>query len=192
VIRRLGRGDWTPRTTHPTLLAVQLVALWQAGLRGLDYVGGTVAGLDRAAGNPLYGWLLYASTVLVLAGLAAHRGGPVILGHALLGSWYLGLGVDTLRAVDLNGYLTGGLLLGGVGAWALVDGTSWPHRFAGVAGMLLGQWLLVEGLGVDYRAGTGLIAAGLLHGTLAVGTFVLWQRQRLRRVVDDERAPGAD
>jgi hypothetical protein len=192
VIRRIGRGDWTPRATHPILLAVQLIALWQAALRGLDYTGGTVAGLDRAAGDPLYGWLLYGSTVLVLVGLAIGRGAPIILGHALLGSWYLGLGRDTLAstsAFDLD-VLTG-ITVGGLGTYALLSVKSrWGYRLAGVAGMLLGQAILVDGLGGDYRTGTGLVAAGLLHGILAVGTFVLWQRQRLRRVVDDEQAPG--
>jgi hypothetical protein len=51
--------------------------------------------------------------------------------------------------------------------------------------MLAGQGLLVDALGVDYRTSTGLIASGLVHGALAVGTFVLWQRERLTRYVDD-------
>lgn len=184
-------GDWSPRASHPTLLAVQLVALWQAGLRGLDYAGGVREGLDVFAGNPLYGWLLYGSTVLVLVGLAIRRGGPVILGHALLGSWYFGLGVDTLASTStlLRPDVLLGLVVSGLGAYALLGRSRLVYRFLGVAGMLAGQAILVTGLGGDYRAGTGLVAAGLLHGTLAVGTFVLWQRQRLRRVVDDERAP---
>lgn len=193
MIRRLGRGDWTPRATHPFLLAMQLVALWQAGLRGLDYAGGTSAGLDASAGDPVYGWLLYGSTILVLAGLAIRRGGPVILGHALLGSWYLGLGVDTLTTTStlVDPGTAAGLLFGGFGAVALLtERARLPVRLLGVAAMLLGQVLLVAGLGGDYRAGTGLVAGGLLHGTLAVGTFVLWQRQRLRRVVVDERSPN--
>lgn len=180
-------GDWSPRATHPTLLALQLVALWQAGLRGLDYVGGVREGLDVFAGDPLYGWLLYASTILVLAGLAIRRGGPVILGEALLGSWYLGLGVDTLASTStvLRLDVLAGLVVSGLGAYALLGGSRLGYRFLGVAGMLAGQAILVDGLGGDYRAGTGLVAGGILHGTLAVGTFVLWQRQRLRRVVDE-------
>jgi len=183
-------GDWRPRLTHPTLLTIQLVALWQAGLRGLDYAGGTVAGLDRAAADPAYGWLLYGSTVLVLLGLAIHRAGPVILGHALLGSWYLGLGVNTLTSTShlRFGVLTG-LVASAAGVYALLAASRWPYRLLGVAGMLAGQALLVVGLGGDYRAGTGLVAAGILHATLAVGTFILWQRQRLRRRVEDDRAP---
>lgn len=190
VIRRLGRGDWTPRSTHPFLLALQLVTLWQAGLRGLDYAGGTVDGLDASAGDPAYGWLLYGSTVLVLLGLALRRAGPVILGHALLGSWYLGLGADTLASTShlRLGVLTG-LAVSALGAYVLLTGSRWPYRLLGVAGMLAGQAILVDGLGGDYRVGTGLVAAGVLHGIFAVGTFVLWQRQRLRRSVEDDRAP---
>lgn len=189
VIRQFGRGDWSPRATHPTLLVVQLVTLWQAGLRGLDYVGGVQAGLDRAAAEPVYGWLLYGSTILVLLGLALRRGAPVVLGHALLGSWYLGLGADALG--ELPGR-TGwaGLAVSALGVWALLaHDLSTLYRIAGVLAMLGGQALLVADLGGDYRTATGLLAAGLLHGAIAVGTFVLWQRQRLRRVVDDERAP---
>lgn len=190
-MRRIGRGDWRPRTSHPYLLALQLVALWQAALRGLDYTGGIEGGLDAEAADPAYGWLLYGSAILALLGLAARRGGPVILGHALLGSWYLGLGVDTLASTSslVSGGAPVGLLIGAAGTYALLASDRWAYRLVGVAAMLLGQVILVDGLGGDYRVGTGLVAMGLLHGTIAVGTFVLWQRQRLRRVVEDDRAP---
>jgi hypothetical protein len=191
VIYRLA-GDWSPRSTHPTLLAIQLVVLWQAGLRGLDYADGTVGGLDHAAGNPLYGWLLYASTALVLLGLAIRRGGPVILGHALLGSWYLGLGWDALLDLGVSpGRSTvAGVASAALGVWVLLDKRSRTgFRLLGVGAMLAGQYLVVTDLAGDYRTGTGLLSAGVQHGILAVGTFVLWQRQRLRRVVEDDRAP---
>jgi hypothetical protein len=183
------RGDWQPRRTHPILLALQLVTLWQAALRGLDYVGGVTAGLDARAADPAYGWLLYGSAVLVLLGLAIRRGGPVILGHALLASWYAGLGVTALGGLvvvfDLRVLL--GLVFGGLGTAALLsDRFRTPTRLAGVAAMLLGQVAIVAGLGVDYRAGTGLVAGGAQHAVLAVGTFLLWQRDRLRRQVEHE------
>src|SRR5205085_1324607 len=122
------RGDWTPSTSAPVLLTLQLVLLWQVGLRGLDYVrAGAHPALDASVADPLLGWLLYGAAILVLIGLAVRRAAPVILGQALL-----------------------------VGA-----------------------------LGVDYRTSTGLLASGLVHGALAVGTFVLWQRDRLTRYLDD-------
>jgi hypothetical protein len=82
-----------------------------------------------------------------------------------------------------------GLGFGGLGTVVLLsDRFRTPIRLAGVAAMLLGQAVIVVGLGVDYRAGTGLVAGGVQHATLAVGTFVLWQRDRLRRVVEHEPA----
>ncbi len=183
------RGDWQPRRTHPILLAVQLVTLWQAGLRGLDYAGGVAAGLDARAADPVYGWLLYGSTVLVLLGLAIRRGAPVILGHALLASWYAGLGVATLGGIGAvaDWRVLLGLAFGGLGVAALLtDQFRTPVRLAGAGAMLLGQAAIVVGLGADYRTGTALLSGGLQHTVIAVGTFVLWQRDRLRRLVDHE------
>jgi hypothetical protein len=186
---RLTRGDWQPRRTHPVLLAIQLVALWQAGLRGLDYLDGIDRGLDVNAGDPAYGALLYGSTILVLAGLAIRRGVPVILGHALLASWYTGLGVAALGgiAVVLDWRVLLGLAFAALGVAVLL---STRHglllRLAGVVAMLAGQAAVVVGLGADYRTGTGLIAGGLQHAILAVGTLLLWQRDRLRRAVEHE------
>jgi hypothetical protein len=190
-VTRLARGDWQPRRTHPVLLAVQLVVLWQAGLRGLDYAGGIDAGLDAGAADPVYGWLLYGSTVLVLAGLAIRRGVPVILGHALLASWYAGLGVAALGADALLDWRTlGGLAFGGCGlAVLLASRHGLLLRVAGLGAMLLGQAAVVVGLGVDYRTGSGLLSAGVQHAILAVGTVILWQRDRLRRVVEREPDP---
>ncbi len=186
---RTVRGDWQPRRTHPVLLALQLVTLWQAGLRGLDYAGGVGAGLDARAADPVYGWLLYGSTIVVLAGLAIRRGAPVILGHALLASWYAGLGVAVLGglAAVVDPLVLGGLAFGAAGVAALLsDQFRTPVRLAGAGAMLLGQAAVVVGLGGDYRTGTALLAGGLQHTVLAVGTFVLWQRDRLRRVVEHE------
>jgi hypothetical protein len=183
------RGDWQPRQTSPVLLSLQLVTLWQAALRGLDYAGGVGTGLDAGAAEPAYGWLLYGSTILVLLGLAIRRGVPVILGHALLASWYAGLGVTALGGIGavLDWRVGVGLALGGIGVAALLtERHRTPIRLAGVAAMLLGQAALVAGLGTDYRTGTGLVSGGVQHAILAVGTLVLWQRDRLRRVVDRE------
>ncbi len=183
------RGDWQPRRTHPVLLALQLVTLWQAGLRGLDYAGGVGAGLDARAADPVYGWLLYGSTVLVLLGLAVRRGAPVILGHALLAAWYTGLGVAVLGGLGriLDPLVLGGLVFGALGiAGLLSERSRTPVRLAGVLAMLLGQAAIVVGLGGDYRTGTALLSGGLQHAVLAVGTFVLWQRTRLARQVESE------
>jgi hypothetical protein len=149
------------------------------------------AGLDSGVADAAYGWLLYGCAVLVLIGLAVRRGGPVILGHALLASWYAGLGVTSL-GIDLvlDWRVLLGLAFAGLGTVALLsDRYRTPVRVAGVAAMLLGQAAIVVGLGVDYRTGTALLSAAGQHAVLAVGTFVLWQRDRLRRVVEREPAP---
>jgi hypothetical protein len=183
------RGDWHPGQTAPVLLVLQLVLLWQVGLRGLDYVrAGTAPALDAAVASPLLGWLLYAAAVLVLIGLAARRAAPVILGEALVGAWYVGLGSETLHGLDapIEQLAAAGAVATSAAGVVLLLGRRGGllTRLAGVALMLGGQALLVEQLGVDYRTSTGLIASGFVHGALAVGTFVLWQRDRLRRYLD--------
>lgn len=183
------RGDWHPRAVAPVLLVLQLVLLWQVGLRGLDYVrAGTRPALDAGVASPLLGWFLYGAAVLVLIGLAARRAAPVILGEALIGAWYLGLGWASFGTLGQHldfGYAALAVAGSGFGAWLLIrDAGGLLTRFAGVVVMLAGQALLVDALGVDYRTSTGLVASGLTHGAIAVGTFVLWQRDRLRRYLD--------
>jgi hypothetical protein len=188
------RGDWHPGHTAPILLVLQLVLLWQVGLRGLDYVrAGTRPALDAGVASPLLGWFLYAAAVLVLTGLATRRAAPVILGEALVGAWYLGLGSATLHGLDtgVEQLLAAGSVATPIPGVALLLARrgGLPARLSGVALMLGGQALLVEQLGADYRTSTGLIASGLVHGALAVGTFILWQRDRLNRYLDSLLEP---
>jgi hypothetical protein len=188
------RGDWYPGHIAPVLLVLQLVLLWQVGLRGLDYVrAGAAPALDSGVASPLLGWLLYAAAVLVLTGLAVRRAAPVILGEALVGSWYLGLGWATLHTLTrpVEQLLAGCAVTTSIAGVILLLGHRGGilPRLAGVALMLAGQGALVHALGVDYRTSTGLVASGLVHGALAVGTFVLWQRDRLRRYLDSLLEP---
>jgi hypothetical protein len=182
------RGDWTPAASAPVLLTLQLVLLWQVGLRGLDYVrSGPHPALDASVADPVLGWLLYAAAIVVLVGLAVRRAAPVIIGEALIGAWYVGLGWTTLDDLGIRPGLAAVPALAGslAGVWLLLTPRRGiPARLAGVAAMLGGQVLLVGALGVDYRTSTGLLASGLVHGALAVGTFVLWQRERLSRYLD--------
>jgi hypothetical protein len=181
------RGDWTPATSAPILLALQLLLLWQVGLRGLDYVrGGFRPALDASAADPLLGWLLYGAAILVLTGLAVRRAAPVILGEALIGAWYVGLGWTTAGDLGIRPGIDAlpGIAASIAGVWLLLTRPGTITRLAGVAAMLGGQALLAVSLGVDYRTSTGLLASGLVHGVLAVGTFVLWQRERLSRLLD--------
>jgi hypothetical protein len=146
-----------------------------------------------ASPPPLLGWSLYAAAVLVLTGLAARRAAPVILGEALVGAWYLGLGWATLHGLNTPTeqlLATGAVAASGAGVVLLLARRGGLiTRLAGVALMLGGQALLVEQLGVDYRTSTGLLASGIVHGALAVATFVLWQRDRLSRYLDSLLEP---
>lgn len=184
-----GRPSWAPAHEAPTLLAIQLVTLWQAGMRGLDYLTGPGGpALDAAVDGPVAGLTLYIGVAVTVLGLAARRPGPVIAGHLLLGAWYLGLGgvafVDRLHPEPIT---WPGLALGAAGVWLVVRARSgMPTRLAGAAAMLAGQVMLAGGLLGDYRSGTGLAGAGLLHIAIAAGTFTLWQRRDLRAVVEAE------
>jgi len=173
------------------LLTVQLVTLWQAGFRGLDYLtapGGRAA-LDTAAADPLAGGMLYAGVLLALLGIAARLPGPAIAGHALLAAWYTGLGMVTLldgHTLTLAGVVGAGIGVTGVALVLHPRVRAAVRLLAGVPLMLGGQYVLAADLGSDYRTGTGLVGAGLLHAALAVGTFILWQRRELRQLVDRE------
>lgn len=212
-------GDWRPAAHSISLLVIQLVNLWQAWLRGRDYLrtgqgeGSALQAIETSVpgGITTWGWLLLASVALCILGLAGRWVGPVIIGHALLWALYTGLGVSVLGsvgvAVDID--TIAGAFLSVVGAWVMFrpdpdalarpDNSSvwWaPWRrvpafttgvrvLIGVPAMLLGQEYLVRGLADEFRSGTGLIAASLVHLTLALGTFVLWNRQRLAAVAED-------
>lgn len=195
------RGDWQP-TTNRALLLVQLVALFQAALRGTNYLSGdeepsaALAAVESAAAQPVWGGLFYGSVVLAVLGMALRYSPPIVLGHLLLFAWYAGLGgrviSANLDAIPPASYL--GLGIGAVGAWGLVSSrvTSAAVRmFVAVPLLLGGQWVLSAGLGDDYRTGTGLIGAGLLHLIIGVGVAVAVARRHLLRLVDQEQATAS-
>lgn len=196
----LRRSVWQP-TAAPALLAIQGIALFQAALRGADYIGGSdrptapsLAHVEQAASLPTWGWLFYGSAVLVLLGIAARHVAPVVLGHLLLFAWYAGMGFPILA--HTSGGAPHGLVavpLGVLGAWVVitrhVDST--PVRLAlGVPLMLAAHYLLADGLGSDYRTGTALVGAGLLHCTLALTAAVAAARQVLAVEVAREVPPA--
>lgn len=186
---RPAHSAWAPTREAPILLAVQLVTLWQAGFRALDYLTGSGApALDAAADGALAGVLLYAAVIATLAGIAMRRAPAIIAGHLLLAGWYLGVGGVTLMdRVEVDPHAVVGAAVAGVGAWLVLRLPSGPWaRTAGAVAMLAGQVLIAAALGGDYRTGTGLLGQGLTHGALAAGTFVLWQRRDLRAEVEAE------
>jgi len=193
-------GDWHPGRTNVPFLIIQLAALYQAALRGRDYLtprAGAVVDADglgvveQAAALTTWGWLFYGSAAVVLVGLAGRWSPLVIAGHAFLFAWYGGVAIGLLQAqgFDLSWRLLLGAILSGLGTWVILrrraPGAS-VRLLLGVPGMLVGQELMASGLGSDYRTGTGLMAAAIIHLTLAAGTWLLTQRQRLTAQVERE------
>lgn len=200
-LRAAFSSDWFLPRNNLALLVVQLVSLYQAAMRGRDYLtertGGEIAlqGLgtvDAAGSMQVWGWLFYGSAALALIGLAGRWAPVVIAAHAALFAWYGGIGIGLLQeqGIALNLSVITGMLCAVAGTWLVFRRT--PHSapirlLVGVPGMLVGQELMSAGLGTDYRTGTGLMAAGVMHLTIAAGTWLLWTRQQLAEQVEREQ-----
>lgn len=194
-------GDWVPGRQNAALLILQLIALYQAALRGRDYLtprdGHMIQlqglGMVDAAGSlQVWGWLFYVSAGLALVGLAGRWAPVVIVAHAALFAWYGGLGIGLLQeeGIHINLVVVLGMGLACLGTWVVFrrKAATAPIRLlVGVPAMLFGQELLSNGLGQDYRTGTGLVGAGLMHVTIAAGTWLLWKRQHLTAQVEREQ-----
>lgn len=190
--------DWVPGRHNAALMVMQLILLWQAGTRGLDYITPRSPSevLDVGLGGfafPLVVWgaLFYGFTVLTLIGLAARVAPVVITGHCALGAFYAAAGVNALLKdqVQVGWWVPLGFALSLVGlaiVFRRVGSTLVSRLLVGVPLMLVGQLIITQGLGQDYRTGTGLLAATLLHLTLAGGTWLIWTRQHLRQQVERE------
>jgi len=201
VLAPLSPGDWVPGRHNAALLTVQLVALYQAALRGRDYLeprtGDQIRlqnlGVVEAAGSlHVWGLLFYATAAIALVGLAGRWAVVVIAAHALIFAWYVGVGFGLLQAQGINvtPSVVAGMLCAGAGTWLVFrrrPPSAVVRLIVGVPAMLVGQELMASGLGQDYRTGTGLMAAGVMHLSIAVGTWLLWQRQRLVRQVEQEQ-----
>jgi hypothetical protein len=195
-VNLLRAGDWQPGGVSPALLVIQLAATLQAALRGLDYwhpagpVPPTLALVESAAPPHVWAALMGGSAVVVLLGLAGRWPAVMILGHLLLAAVYLGVGVPVLAASAV-GPLTAALLAvggGALGTWALVHGwvRDLPARLLAVLLMCGAVILLSRTLGTDYRTGTGLLSAGVLHTALALGVWVGTLRRRLTPQAEEE------
>lgn len=194
-------GDWIPGRHNVALLVIELIALYQAALRGADYLtprsNGEInlqgLGVVEAAGSlHVWGWLFYVSAAAALVGLAGRWAPVVIIAHTSLFAWYSGIGIGLLQAegIHITPSVIAGLVLAITGTWLVFrrHAASAPIRLLiGVPAMLVGQGLMSSGLGQDYRTGTGLLGAGALHLTIAAGTWLLWKRQRLTVQVEQEQ-----
>jgi hypothetical protein len=189
-------GTWQPGGVSPALLAVQLVATFQAALRGLDYLRhpaapppGVLAVVESAAPPAVWGGLLCGSAVTVLLGLAGRWPAVLILGHALLAAVYVGVGAPVLASSAVGPLTTGVLAVAGaaLGTWTLVSTRApggLPARLLAVVLMTGAVISLAQVLGFDYRTGTGLIGGGAIHASLAVGVIVGTLRRRAAELVE--------
>jgi hypothetical protein len=187
-------GDWKPGAVSPALLTVQLVATFQAALRGLDYWRGTgptppaLALVESAAPPTVWAALLMGGSALVLVGLAGRWASTLIVAHLLLAAVYIGVGAPVLAASSV-GPLTLGLSVvaaAAAGTWGLLRHPSGVVRAAAVPVMLSALIGASTALGSDYRTGTGLVGAGLIHAALAAGVALGTVRRRAAEAVELE------
>lgn len=189
-------GDWRPGGVSPALLIIQLAVTLQAALRGLDYwhpsgpVPPSLAAVEDAAPPVVWAGLFCGSALIVLIGLAGRWPAALILGHLMIGSVYLGVGVPVLAAsaVGPAGLLLLTLCGGALGTWALVHSrvTCLPTRLTAVLLMTGCAVLLGQTLGTDYRTGTGLVSGGVVHAALALGVWIGTLRRRLTPIAEEE------
>ncbi len=194
--RRLGylnEGMWVPHRTNWLVLTVQLLLTVQAASRGMDYVqrrpsegeGAIPAALsvvEAAAPLPLWGAGLLLAAGLVFAGLFGGWTAPIITGHGLLAALYgafsYGLGNQTRLESGPAVLLGVALMLPaaalGVSRW---QRRAWLRFTAAIGLLVVGGWITADGLGYDFRTGTGLLVAGLCHTAFAVGVaFIAYRR----------------
>lgn len=204
------RGPWRPGNSNPVLLIAQVILLWTAAQRGLDYVNlppqevrepaGTAAlrGIEADIPLVILGLAFLIPAGFAFFGLATGWAKPLSLGHLFVGAAYLVLGVTFLRDLPISAWwlaLTGSVLLV-LAAVLLVADIRWlPDIIAlplGVLAMLSGGWLASLGLGYGYRTGNGFLGVAALHFVFGFGTQILARREaRLRREEEEDfRALG--
>jgi hypothetical protein len=197
----LRRGTWHPTrgTWAAPLLAVQLVLLGQALLRGADYIrlpGGRVPpDLLLLVPPPMWAWgLLFGiSAVAGLVGIAGHWGYLVAVGHCGVAVAYSCVGIALLDAADIDQawrVVLGAILAAFGAALARLRPPS-PRRFAAVralcvALLVAGVLGIVDGMGHDFRTASGQIAAACVHGILGVSILRTVQRQKIRARLTDQ------
>ena len=198
------RGTWKPGSHNIVLLISQVILIWIAAQRGMDYVNTPSAGKLSAGGVPTlhgieqvnldllgYSFLLPAGVAFV--SLATGWAKPLSLSHLFIGASYLILGITFLRQAPVDDWLTSvcgaSLLL--IASFLLVgDSKRIPDVLAisvGIIALTVGGWLAADGLGYGYRTGNGFLGTAVLHFVFGFGTQVLARREaRLRREEEED------
>jgi len=197
------RGNWRPGSVNVVLLIAQVVVLWSAAQRGMDYVNLPSA---FAAGSPpelrgieadipldVLGYAFLIPAGVGFVGLALGWVKAISLGHLFVSAAYLIIGITFLRdsPVDDWGMAIGGCALLLLSAFLLAtDSRRIPDLIAivsGVAAMVIGGFLAADGLGYGYRTGNGFLAGAVLHFVFGFGTQVMARRDtRLRREEEED------
>ncbi len=185
----LNQGAWTPFRTNWLVLAVQLLLTGQAASRGMDFVQprppgsitDTLSVVEAAAPLALWGSGLLAAAGLVFVGLFGGWTTCIIVGHGLLAALYgaFSYGLIDQTPTDSRWKALGGLILLlagvhlGVSRW---DHWRWLRFLLAMLLLLVGGWIAAEGMGYDFRSGTGLLVAGASHTAFAIGVAFIAYR----------------
>jgi len=199
------RGPWRPGTNNPVLLIAQVIILWTAAQRGMDYINlpagqlrepaGTAAlrGIEADVSLTALGLAFLVPAGVAFFGLATGWSKPLALGHMFVGASYLVLGITFLRDSPIDSWALatlGCLLLVAAAVLLVANLRKLPDIIAlplGVVSMLLGGWLAARGLGYGYRTGNGFLGGAALHFVFGFGTQILARRDaRLRREEEED------
>jgi hypothetical protein len=204
------RGPWRPGLSNPILLIAQVIVLWTAAQRGMDYVNlppsqvrepaGTLAlrGIEADVSLTALGLAFLLPAGVAFFGLATGWAKPLSLGHLFVGAAYLILGITFLRDSPVDSWplaAAGCALLVAAAVLLVANLRNVPDIIAlpfGVLAMIAGGWLASRGLGYGYRTGNGFLGGAALHFTFGFGTQILARREsRLRREEEEDfRALG--
>jgi hypothetical protein len=197
------RGNWRPGSANVVLLIAQVVVLWTAAQRGMDYVNlpnafaanapPELRGIEADIPLDVLGYAFLIPAGVGFVGLAVGWVKAISLGHLFVSATYLILGITFLRdsPVDHWGMAASGCALLLLAAFLLAtDSRRIPDVVAivvGVTAMIVGGFLAADGLGYGYRTGNGFLAAAVLHFVFGFGTQVMARREtRLRREEEED------
>jgi hypothetical protein len=192
------RGPWRPGAHNIVVLVVQIAAIWGAAQRGMDYVqsaGRNVESLSGIEASVPLQWLGLSFLLpagIAFFGLASGWARPLVIGHLLIGTSYLVLGITYLRQSKVENVpmAVGGSLLLLLSAFLLVTAfRKIPDAIAlstGMAAMVAGGWLAAKGLGFGYRTGNGFLVGAVYHFAFGFGTQVMAHRERVLAREDED------
>jgi hypothetical protein len=199
------RGPWRPGTSNPVLLIAEVIILWTAAQRGMDYVNlpagqlrepaGTAAlrGIEADVSLTYLGLAFLIPAGVAFFGLATGWAKPLSLGHLFCGASYLILGITFLRDSPVDSLplaILGCALLVAAAVLLVANIRRLPDILAlpcGVLAMIVGGWLAARGFGYGYRTGNGFLGGAALHFVFGFGTQILARRDaRLRREEEED------